>query len=247
MIALARTPSPVFVADNPPGMDGTKMFPEFHRLIGGTKYAKVVDVVIPPNTAEKPHTHQLRSIMFTDRPTSITVTLVDKQGKEKIVFTREQTPPAEMQPNISCVEPEPLHYVRNTDAVHHYRGVRIEIKSQASSPKSEKDAPMEIRTKNVTAGPAQDGVEIWAIDIKPGKSVGLNSQSSSGMLVSTLNTAVKVWKWAKEDMEIVMQYPKPEGEIAERPKVWGLNKQSSYQLLNESDTVQRVYCVEIKA
>ena len=116
----------------PPGVDGTTYLPRYHRKLTSPAASDdgpvAVDVVIPPGTAEEPHTHCRPSFMLVDSPTAIAVTLVDENGAQKEVFRRAEGSSAPLaQANFEAMDPEPLHFVANLQADRSLRATRIEF------------------------------------------------------------------------------------------------------------------------
>jgi hypothetical protein len=124
---MAQAP---FAAYWPRGRDGTKRFPENHRLLLESSRMKVVDVFIAARSAEKPHTHRLESFMFTDQPAPIEVRWVDAARRLKLVYARRRALKRPRRPYAHAVAAEPLHFVTNIGR-RDYLATRVEFKAGA--------------------------------------------------------------------------------------------------------------------
>lgn len=205
----------------PEGFDGTENFPEHHRLVNETSKAKVVDVYIPANSAEKPHTHMVNSYMFIDQPTKVAVRLVDDVGNEKLVFenNEETNPPFETQ--VHHISPEPFHYVTNTDKID-FRAIRVEIKEGQTHPGTYIDWNTTDNCKELIAN------TVWKMEIVHGNT-NLCLKDEDLILVGNVNSQFYV---IEQDAKSIA-YDKllsPIKYSEERPPVWYLQSRKKYTI-----------------
>lgn len=107
----------------PAALDATDALtaaPDSHKVLFENADMRVLDVVVPPHTAEPMHTHAWPSVMYIYQDATIRYSTPDHPGQPK-------SPPADWKPTPHLLKPEGLHSVENLGDTP-FHAIRVELK-----------------------------------------------------------------------------------------------------------------------
>jgi len=233
-------PKPYFPAKK----DGVEEYPEFHRGLFNNKVAVVVDVIIPPGTQEKPHTHVNKSVMFIDQPTALSVYLVDEANQYMKVHNRLVDPEIPNRPFVQCMGAEPYHFVANNSPSRTFRATRFELKPQEEytySKNEGNDVVIAVGSKLELENKHPE-IEVWDIPVHQDQSVKVETHDNECFLICDADTILKVADHAKS----IAPFLKPEGESSKRPNIYNLSQNQTF-FLETNQNLAEAYLLAIKA